>query len=93
MPHYSIMPNHCHALLIPAPHLVHSLEDIMKRFKGRTGRFIRQTCGGTGPVWQREWFDRWIRNDAEYEKFAAYIRNNPVKAGLASHWQNHPWTK
>jgi len=44
-------------------------------------------------VWQREWFDRWIRDEAEWEKCVAYIRNNPVKAGLARTWVEHPWTK
>ena len=65
----------------------------MKRVKGRTGRKIRADVGGTGPIWQREWFDHWIRNEAEWEKTVAYIQNNPVKAGIVSDWRRHPWTK
>ena len=93
VPHYTIMPNHWHALLAPEPRSPHSLSSIMKRIKGRTAKSIRQTLGGTGSVWQREWFDRWMRSDAEWEKCVAYIRNNPVKAGLVKTWTDHAWTR
>jgi REP element-mobilizing transposase RayT len=93
VPHYTIMPNHWHALIVPGGRCTHSLADIMKRVKGRTGNGIRKSIGGSGAVWQREWFDRWIRNEAEWDRTLAYIRNNPVKAGIVSAWQQHPWTK
>ncbi len=89
---FTVMPNHWHALIIPGAECSHSLSAIMKRLKGRTAKRIRHALGGRGPVWQREWFDRWMRNDAEFEKCAACIRNNPVKAGLAKTWNEHPWT-
>jgi REP element-mobilizing transposase RayT len=92
VPHYSITPNHWHALLVPRSNH-HSLSAIMKRVKGRTAKRIQSLLVGRGPVWQREWFDRWIRDDAEWEKCVAYIRNNPVKAGLADAWHEHPRTK
>jgi putative transposase len=92
VPHFSIMPNHWHALLVPRAN-DHSLSAIMKRIKGRTAKRIQSLRDGRGPVWQREWFDRWIRDDAEWQKCVTYIRNNPVKAGLASAWYEHPWTK
>lgn len=92
VPHFTIMPNHWHALLVPADD-ARPLSAIMKRAKGRTARRIRQLRGGTDPLWQREWFDRWIRDDAEWEKCVAYIRRNPVKAGLAKTWTEHPWTR
>jgi hypothetical protein len=48
---------------------------------------------GHGPVWQREWFDRWMRDEHEREKTINYIQQNPVKAGLAANWQSHSWTR
>jgi putative transposase len=92
VPHFAIMPNHWHALLVPRSN-DHSLSTIMKRVKGRTAKSIRSLLNGCGPVWQREWFDRWIRDEAEWEKCVAYIRHNPVKAGLANAWHEHPWTR
>jgi putative transposase len=91
--HYTIMPNHWHALLVPRAGCVHSLEQVMKRLKGRSAKQLRRIVGGRGAIWQGEWFDRWMRDDSEWEKTVAYIRNNPVKAGLASRWEKHPWTK
>jgi REP element-mobilizing transposase RayT len=93
IPHFTIMPNHWHALIVPSDDCAHSLGEIMKRVKGRTGTQIRTISGGCGAVWQREWFDRWIRNDYEWEKTVLYIRDNPVKAGLVSTWREHPWTR
>jgi len=92
-PHWTILPNHFHALVIPQAGCTHALGAIMKRLKGRTAFAIRRIAGSAGPVWQREWFDRWIRTDHEYERTVAYIRQNPVKAGLCLHWIDHPWTQ
>jgi REP-associated tyrosine transposase len=92
VPHFSIMPNHWHAVVAPAEGCTHVLSEVMKRLKGRSAKTIRRRCGGNGPVWQREWFDRWIRNEAEMARIIAYIRNNPVTAGLVRTWQDHPWT-
>jgi len=44
-------------------------------------------------LWQREWFDRWMRSDSEYEKCVGYILNNPVKAGLVAGVGENPRTK
>ena len=93
VPHYSIMPNHWHAILVPAADCRLTLTQIMARIKGRTARAINSSRGGAGSLWQREWFDHWIRDDAEWERCVAYIRNNPVKAGLVREWNEHPWTK
>ncbi|HVT73965.1 MAG TPA: transposase [Lacunisphaera sp.] len=92
VPHYSIMPNHWHAILVPQPGCQHSLTEMMKRVKGRSGRSLRQMDHTQGPIWQREWFDRWLRDDSEYDKTVRYIHENPVKAGLVSRWEDHPWT-
>lgn len=93
VPHYSIMPNHWHALIIPRPGCVHGLAAVMKRVKGRTAKRINQRLGRTDPVWQREWFDRWMRDDAELGKTVTYIQQNPVKACLVSAFHEHRWTK
>ena len=93
VPHFTAMPNHWHALIVPAAECSHTLTDIMKRLKGRSAKRIRALPSGHGPVWQREWFDRWIRDETEWARCVAYIRNNPVKAGLVKTWGEHAWTK
>jgi REP element-mobilizing transposase RayT len=93
VPHYTVMPNHWHALIVPGSDDWIGLSAMMKRIKGRTARAIRTIVGGKGPIWQREWFDRWMRNDEEWKRCVSYVRNNPVKAGLASDWREHPWSR
>jgi len=93
VPHYTIMPNHWHALLIPTSKCMLSLPQMMRTIKGRSARRINAALGRTGTLWQREWFDRWMRDDAEWSRCVAYIRQNPVKAGLVHTWPEHHWTQ
>lgn len=93
VPHYSIMPNHWHALIRPGANCMHALGEIIRRVKGRTALAINGLFGSAGPFWQREWFDRWMRDGAERERCVRYIQNNPVKAGLARDVGAHPWTR
>lgn len=93
VPHYAVMPNHWHALLVPTTGCPRSLSEVMKRLKGRSARNIRRVVGGSGAVWQREWFDRWMRDDAEWDKCVAYIHHNAVKAGLVDQWSDFAWAK
>jgi hypothetical protein len=36
----------------------------------------------SGPFWQREYYDRLLRNANELERAIDYVMNNPCKAGL-----------
>src|SRR4029434_4145892 len=42
--------------------------------------------------WQAESYDHWVRDDAERERIAAYIENNPVRAGLVDCPANYKWS-
>ena len=88
--HYSIMPNHWHAMVEPLDSSTPSLAEIMRRLKGRSARAINMVLGRSGALWQREWFDRWMRDDEEYDRCVRYIQDNPSKAGIAT---AHSWTK
>lgn len=93
VPHFTIMPNHWHALLEPVGEHQVNLHDVMTRFKGRTARAINRALDRHGVLWQREWFDRWMRTEAEWNRCRDYIRQNPVKAGLVRDWREDPWTR
>jgi len=86
----TIMPNHIHLLMI-RQNSVFSLKEILMRFKGRSARRINSKLRRRGRFWQEDWFDRWMRHDGERMKTVAYIRNNPVKAGLAKDWADYHW--
>ncbi len=83
-----IMPNHIHFLIKPINGV--SLSDIMQKFKSYTSHEANKLLDRKGKFWQEDYFDRYIRDYAHYEKTIAYIHNNPLRAGLCeSHdeWQ------
>ena len=47
---------------------------------------------GGGRFWQTESYDHWIRDDAERARLAAYVENNPVKAGFCRSPEDWEWS-
>jgi REP element-mobilizing transposase RayT len=76
------MPNHVHVLF--APIAGNRLADIVHAWKSWTAKAINRHRGVSGPVWQREYFDRFIRDEEHFAAALAYVEDNPVKAGLAA---------
>lgn len=86
---FAIMANHVHVLLLPSV----SPSRLLKSLKGYTAREANRLLGRTGePFWQRESYDRWVRNAEEFRRITAYIENNPVKAGLAARAEDYAWS-
>ena len=60
-----------------------------------TSKQADQTVGAPSPpstqIWHREYWDRFIRNERHFHTAIDYIRNNPAKAGLATHPSNWPY--
>ncbi len=84
-PHLVVMPNHVHFIAIPdEPEPKVGMAEFMRQCKGRVAYELSSTRTGNHPFWQREWFDRWMRSEAEERRTIDYIRMNPVKAGLAA---------
>jgi putative transposase len=44
------------------------------------------------PVWHREYWDRFIRNERHFQQAVEYIHQNPVKAGLVERPEQWPWS-
>jgi REP element-mobilizing transposase RayT len=44
------------------------------------------------PVWHREYWDRYIRDEYHLQQATAYIHQNPVKAGLAAKAEDWRWS-
>ena len=79
---YVVMPNHVHVLVRPIGG--HTLAEILHSWKSFTSNKINEALEQNGTVWLDESFDCLVRNEAQLEKYAAYICENPVKAGLKS---------
>jgi putative transposase len=77
-----LMPDHLHALIAVDGET--SLSKIISDFKRATVKFA-------GIHWQRNFFDHRLRHDESSAEKEAYIRNNPVRAGLVSDEDNWPF--
>jgi REP element-mobilizing transposase RayT len=84
-----IMPNHAHILveLWDLP-----ICELLKGWKGASARAINRLLGRTGELWQREFWDRYIRDEGHYAKAKHYIEWNPVKARLVREPQHWPYS-
>ena len=87
---WAIMPNHVHLLCTPA--IGHNLAEIMHSLKSYTANQANKTLGRKGRFWQKEYFDRYIRNARHFASVMAYIENNPVKARLCEKAEDWPFS-
>jgi REP element-mobilizing transposase RayT len=87
---WCIMPNHVHALIEPLEGC--SLGEIIRTWKTFSAREINKLEKRTGPLWSREYHDRYIRDQEHYDSARAYIRMNPVKAGLCRAAEDWRWS-
>ncbi len=94
-----VMPNHVHVLFQPRDGW--TMGQIVASWKSFTGSRIsvwakergRSVCGlQEGRVWQREYWDRYMRDQNHFLDAKAYIHRNPVKAGLVAKPEDWPWS-
>jgi hypothetical protein len=43
--------------------------------------------GSRGPLWQHQYWDRFVRDEKECNERLEYLHLNPVKKGLVTRWQ------
>ncbi|MGL5785330.1 MAG: transposase [Bacteroidales bacterium] len=88
-PLFCIMPNHIHAIISiegnkakPADQILlirpKSISSFVIGFKSAVTSILKQS-GFTQPVWQRNYYDRVIRDYNEYREIENYIIQNPAK--------------
>lgn len=92
---FVVMPNHVHGVIVmreeieiglvgaglkPAPTKRHGLPEIVRALKTFSAQKINELREISGaPVWQRNYYEHVIRNDADYNRIAEYIANNPQR--------------
>ena len=79
---FVLMPNHFHLLITPGPLL--ALERCLQLIKGGFSFRAKKELQFTGEVWEKSFTNHRIRDAADYGRHRAYIRENPVRAGLVS---------
>ena len=86
---YCIMSNHVHLIVYK---LNQPLTKTLQSHKRHTAVKSNEILGSEGKFWQRETFDRKIRNRKEFGNQVRYAVFNPVKAGLVEKWQDWKYT-
>jgi REP-associated tyrosine transposase len=85
---FVVMPNHFHLLVTPGQTLERALQLVKGGFSFRAKRGI----GISGEIWQTSFYDRRVRESAEYEKMKIYIHQNPVRARLVERAEDYPYS-
>ena len=81
------------AFLFTTTQSADDMSKVWRTWKGRTARWCNVALQRRGAFWQRDWFDRWMRDAASIARTVDYIRNNPVKGGLVKEWKDYPWVR
>jgi len=85
---WSIMPNHVHVLIQQMAEW--PLAKVVQSWKRHTSRELHRIggmchLGGLpNPLWQRDYWDRFIRDERHFNVAKSYVEDNPVKAGLVT---------
>ena len=87
---WCVMPNHVHVLVEQRRGF--PLAEIVKSWKAYTARWANEILGRSGPFWMRDYHDRRIRDEKHMNQAVAYVRNNPVAAGLCERPEDWPWS-
>lgn len=85
---FVVMPNHFHLLITPTL----TLERAMQLIKGGFSYRARKELGFAGEIWQPSYYDRRVRAAEDYLNFKYYIRQNPVRRGLAKAPEEYPYS-
>ena len=89
LPCWVLMPNHVHLVIETDPE--HPLPRVVQGWKSYTAKEANRLLGRSGSFWARDYFDRYIRDDAHLQAVVRYIENNPVKAGFVATAADWPY--
>jgi REP element-mobilizing transposase RayT len=85
---YVIMPDHLHLFVALEPD--RELSVWMKSLKNSLSKTMR-ALAIPAPHWQKGFFDHVLRSDESYSQKWEYVRDNPVRAGLAKTFEDWPY--
>ncbi len=94
-----VMPDHVHLLIEPqikesdadGNPVFFSLSEILHTIKSFTAHEINKIENTSGPVWEKESFDRLIRSESDLQEKFDYITRNPWDALIVTTGEDYPW--
>jgi len=85
---YCFMPDHAHVLLSGVDDRADLWRAIVD-WKQRSGFWL--ALHAPGMTWQKGFYDRILRTEADRPACVRYIVANPVRAGLVDSWEDYPF--
>ena len=85
---FVVMPDHLHLLVLPASG--DTISRLIQEIKYVSGRRVNKLRRRKGALWQKGFFDRFMRTPKEFLETLDYVHQNPVRKGLvaiAHEWQ------
>ena len=86
---YVLMPDHFHLFVCIPPGSL-TLANWMKSLKNSLSKHWRAK-GIEAPHWQKGYFDHLLRSEESHAEKWAYVRDNPLRAGLVENAQDWPY--
>ncbi len=86
---YCIMPDHAHFLLSASE--TSGIIEFIREVKSRSTKLAWQH-GYKGSIWQRSFYDHFLRRDEDCMLVANYIVHNPVRKGIVENWEDYPFS-
>lgn len=83
---WCVMPNHVHALLSTKQEF--ELGAIVGTWKQFSANRINKMMNRKGALWAPDYFDRYTRDQKQFDAAKRYIEMNPVSAGLCDRPEN-----
>jgi putative transposase len=74
---FCIMPNHVHLLIKP----LDNLAIIMRLLKGGSAKIINKMMQREGQFWEKDYYDKLVRDEKHFAVVHQYIKNNPALSG------------
>ncbi len=87
---YVLMTNHVHMLLTPATEDGATL--LMKNLGQRYVQYVNRLHRRHGTLWEGRFRSSFVDRSEYFLKCHRYIELNPVRAGMAKHPRDYPWS-
>ena len=87
---YVLMPDHWHALIGTRYPL--TISQVIHDIKKVSARKLHARRGTEGPIWQHQFWDRFVRHAKEYGDRMIYMHLNPVRKGLVKRPAEWRWS-
>ncbi len=87
---YCLMPDYLHLLMSPTDKK--GIVDIVRDLKSQMSVRAKKV-GLKDTLWQRGFYDHFLRREESLESTVSYILNNPVRRGLVDEWTEYPYSR